>query len=245
MARKHAILSRNSYAHILFCTLWKVLYLISMRKNGLTKICPICNTQFYRPKCLLRIKTCSKKCGYINKRGKSVKHSGQFKKGFVPWNKGKKQYPHVTEAVIKSVTGNTFRRGKVLSEETKHKISASRKGKATGVGNPKWIKDRTKVKKSRHHAYDTEYKIWMRKVKNRDDWKCQISNSNCSGLLEAHHILPWAKFPELRYELNNGITLCRFHHPRKRDDEEKLASLFKTIVADKAVTFCLPRFWRS
>ena len=53
------------------------------------------------------------------------------------------------------------------------------------------------------------------------------------GKLEAHHILSWSKFPELRYEVNNGITLCHFHHPRKRNDEMTLSPFFQSLVKVK------------
>jgi len=78
-----------------------------------------------------------------------------------------------------------------------------------------------------------EYLVWMRQVKNRDYWKCQISNDDCSGRVEAHHILRWRDFPELRYEIKNGITLCHFHHPRKRVDEERYVVQFQELVAAK------------
>ena len=50
------------------------------------------------------------------------------------------------------------------------------------------------------------------------------------GNVVAHHILGFAQYPELRYEVNNGITLCHFHHPRKRIDEEKLIPVLKGLV---------------
>jgi len=54
---------------------------------------------------------------------------------------------------------------------------------------------------------------WKKAVFDRDDDTCK----KCSvrgGKLEAHHILPWARFPELRFEVENGITLCRSCHKR-------------------------------
>ena len=75
------------------------------------------------------------------------------------------------------------------------------------------------------------YKQWHKSVKYRDNWSCRIADVNCDGRLEAHHILSWKDFPELRYDINNGITLCHHHHPRKRSDVEKLSPYFKQLVA--------------
>ena len=60
----------------------------------------------------------------------------------------------------------------------------------------------------------------------------KISKSS-TGRIEAHHILPWSNYPELRYEINNGISLCHFHHPRKKNDEIKLAPMFNQLVLTK------------
>jgi len=100
-----------------------------------------------------------------------------------------------------------------------------------GKNNPRWIKDRNKIKIGDRVLHDPLYKQWHMSVKNRDGWKCKISNDSCSGRLEAHHILQWKDFPELRYEVNNGITLCHAHHPRKKEDVAKLSPYFKQLVA--------------
>lgn len=100
----------------------------------------------------------------------------------------------------------------------------------SGEKHPQWIAARTLVRRSDKKHLDSRYKQWMREVKNRDGWKCKMSNDDCSGCLEAHHICRWQDFPELRYEVNNGITLCHFHHPRKIDDEMKLAPSFRELI---------------
>ena len=74
------------------------------------------------------------------------------------------------------------------------------------------------------------YKDWRRKVWERDNLKCKLSNSDCSKKIIAHHILGWTKYPKLRYEVNNGITLCRHHHPRKRSEEMRLAPVFHKLI---------------
>lgn len=140
-------------------------------------------------------------------KGVSYSPKTQFKKGFAGLtNKGNKH-----------------------SDETKKMIGE--KGKRRIPWN--FIQDRTKVI-GRHNRnfHDSSYKGWRKAVKDRDGWKCKISDCNCNGKLVAHHILPWSKFPELRYEVNNGITLCHFHHPRKRNDEMSLSPFFQSLVKD-------------
>lgn len=61
--------------------------------------------------------------------------------------------------------------------------------------------------------------------------KRRINDNDCKGKLEAHHILPWSQFPQLRYNINNGISLCHFHHPRKKIDEIKFVPIFKELVS--------------
>ncbi len=46
-----------------------------------------------------------------------------------------------------------------------------------------------------------------------------------------HHILGFTAYPELRYEINNGITLCQAHHPLKRAEEKRLAPVFQELVS--------------
>ena len=91
--------------------------------------------------------------------------------------------------------------------------------------------DRTALRMGDDRFTDYRHKVWAKEVKNRDKWSCRIADNNCDGRLEAHHILPWNNFPELRYEVNNGITLCRHHHPRKKSEVEKLSPYFQKLVA--------------
>lgn len=50
-------------------------------------------------------------------------------------------------------------------------------------------------------------KQWRRDVFRRDDYTCQRCGAK-GGKLNAHHIKPWIDHPELRYDVENGITLC-------------------------------------
>lgn len=53
----------------------------------------------------------------------------------------------------------------------------------------------------------TEYKEWRQAVFERDKFTCVFCKKK-GGDLNADHIKPWAYFPELRYEVSNGRTLC-------------------------------------
>jgi len=146
--------------------------------------------------------------------------------------------------ISQSLSGNKNHSGHTHSAEVRKKISERSKenparfwlGKKrlhmTGEKHPNWVADRSKLKTGRSKAYDTKYKYWMLEVKKRDGWKCKISNEGCSGRLEAHHILDWTSYPELRYTVSNGITLCHSHHPRKRSDEAELSPFFQQLVTN-------------
>ena len=120
---------------------------------------------------------------------------------------------------------NTNKGGYKLSSETRLKISLGHKGEKSY----RWITDRTKLVK-RQERNDMAYKDWRRQVWSRDNWKCKIANQDCNGRIEAHHILGWTSYPELRYEINNGITLCHAHHPRKRIEEQRLIPIFQELL---------------
>lgn len=52
---------------------------------------------------------------------------------------------------------------------------------------------------------------WAKEVKMRDHYTCVVCGRR--GLhLESHHLNAWSSFPDERYDLDNGITLCKDHH---------------------------------
>jgi hypothetical protein len=63
----------------------------------------------------------------------------------------------------------------------------------------------------------SEYHQWRNSVIKRDK-KCVVCGKDKE--LHAHHIKPFAKYPELRTVLSNGITLCKTCH-RKMHRKEK------------------------
>lgn len=123
------------------------------------------------------------------------------------------------DRISKSLTG------KKLTKQHIEKIKKANSGEK----NWKWIKDRSKLKRH-NRRNDMAYKDWRRQVWLRDNFKCKIGNPDCKGRIEAHHILPWRDHENIRYEVNNGITLCHFHHPRKREEEIRLSPYFQEII---------------
>ena len=67
-------------------------------------------------------------------------------------------------------------------------------------------------KSERELAMQTiEYKLWRNAVFERDGWTC-IGCGQKGGILQADHIKPWKLYPELRYKVSNGRTLCKECH---------------------------------
>lgn len=71
---------------------------------------------------------------------------------------------------------------------------------------------------NRRIRYSKKMALWRLGVFTRDDYTCQICGArNGHGktiILHADHIKPFALFPELRFELSNGRTLCISCHKK-------------------------------
>jgi 5-methylcytosine-specific restriction endonuclease McrA len=126
-------------------------------------------------------------------------------------------------------------KGKQLSEETRQKISTARKGKPSGrLGIRHTVETRIKIsERTRERAwrgdqlpqykdgqlaerrgqrFSGEYKRWRFDVFARDHFTCQECGDARGGNLVAHHIKPFAAYPDLRFAVSNGITLCQKCH---------------------------------
>jgi hypothetical protein len=93
-----------------------------------------------------------------------------------------------------------------------------------------WVQDRNKLIESKKGRRNYLARVWRKEIYARDNFKCKINNKDCKGRIEAHHILPWAKFKELRFDINNGITLCKYHHPLKDKEVIEKAPLFINLI---------------
>ena len=55
------------------------------------------------------------------------------------------------------------------------------------------------------------FRLWREAVFARDNWTCQKTETK-GGKLHPHHIQNFAQFPELRFAIDNGITLSEKAH---------------------------------
>lgn len=65
--------------------------------------------------------------------------------------------------------------------------------------------------KNQKERNSKKYSKWRKNVFIRDRYICQKCGQQ-GGNLNAHHIKPWSKYPDLRFSIDNGITLCKNCH---------------------------------
>ena len=112
-------------------------------------------------------------------------------------------------------------RGVIWSEERRLWWSEKQKGKK---GHPHSLETRLQMREARlgSKSYNWKggltseaerirkslpYRLWRKAVFERDDYTCQDCGKR-GGKLNADHIKPFALFPELRFNVSNGRTLC-------------------------------------
>lgn len=121
------------------------------------------------------------------------------------------------ETASKTHKGKTSpMKNKHFSEETKNKMSKSKKGKFVGKNNHRWNPNLTDNERITGRFY-YEYYEWRPEVYKRDLYTCQKCGNSRGGNLNAHHIESYSNNKELRTSLENGITFCKrchknFHH---------------------------------
>lgn len=87
-------------------------------------------------------------------------------------------------------------------------------------GSVPWNKGKTGIKKRENPRYikkgrpitnsSLKRNEWGLAVRTRDGNKCKVCESTDD--ITAHHIVPWKKDESKRFEIDNGISLCRKCH---------------------------------
>lgn len=167
---------------------------------------------------------------------------GRFLKGNKSWQKGnRKHIPNCLfcEKIIDTSDKrrkfcnhscsmkHQYNNGRIVSKEFRNSIKGLKKGQTnsgsfkegdiriTKENNPNWNGGITPLnillrKKSM-------WKIWREAVFLRDNFTCQnknckLCNNKIGIMLHPHHIKPLSQFPELVFEIDNGITYCAEFH---------------------------------
>lgn len=85
-----------------------------------------------------------------------------------------------------------------------------REKRLRGDKHPNWRGGLTSENDTIRNSF--EYKLWRESVFERDDYTCVWcgAHSGCGTkiTLQADHIKSFALFPELRFDIDNGRTLC-------------------------------------
>jgi 5-methylcytosine-specific restriction endonuclease McrA len=164
---------------------------------------------------------------------RTEKHIEIYRKshlGKIPWNKGRKGFPafhnkgfqvgqknhtqkHSEESKKKSSesikaawASGKYKNRPPISRETKDKIRQSvrkvvRRGEDCHLWKGGVTEGNAKIRKS------FEMSEWRRKVFERDNYTCRECGIY-GKYLEAHHIKSFANHPELRFDVENGLTVC-------------------------------------
>ena len=136
----------------------------------------------------------------ISKAHVGYKFSEEAKKKMSLVRLGKKFKPHSEETKKKIGLANSVAlKGKKQSLETRKKRSQAQKGEK----GSNWQAGICQLNKAIRNSL--EYKLWREAIFTRDNWRSSKGNP---VLLNADHIKPFSLYPELRFALDNGRTLC-------------------------------------
>lgn len=156
------------------------------------KNCKYCGNEFevplYREK-----KYCSKKC---------VGKDFGFQKGVKSWITGKKK--EELREYYKNGWKGTFKKGQIAPTKG-IKYSEDRIKLMSGKNSARWEGGKSTYNKRVRNSQ--KFKDWRIKNFERDNYTCQKCMEK-GGELRAHHFNSFTDYPELRFDIDNGVTLC-------------------------------------
>lgn len=209
-------------------------------REVLEKNCIQCGKKFFKPIWISlknwneTRKYCSNECQSEFWRGKESRRKGKGL-GLVPWNKGRKSdkpaWNKGNGDYAKKLGFGKWMAGKKASLESRRKLSETMKKRVADGKHNFYIDGRTpEVKRIRTSL---EYKLWRESVFKRDNYTCQEcgvrSGNGKRVVLNADHIKPFSTHPELRFDINNGRTLCV---PCHKETDTYMGRIFKKKIND-------------
>lgn len=160
----------------------------------------------------------SKKNRIIIKKGKSKNCLTCSKSFYVyPYRLNNAQF---CSKVCFQKSGLLTVKGKIMNEIQKRKISKKALERVANGCHNWWQGGKTE--QNRQIRNSLEYKLWRTAVFTRDNFTCVwcglkfIKGITGNVILQVDHIKPFCDYPELRFAIDNGRTLCVECH-RKTD----------------------------
>ena len=162
------------------------------------------------------------KTGFITsgaiKKGEHRSSATEFKKGITSWNKGMKGYKAgETNPRWKGGKPKCIGCNQLLASLYAKRCRTCRDKFQHGINSPRWQGGITSLNHQIRTSLDI--KQWRETVFIRDDYTCRWckvrSGNGKAVILHADHIKPFAWYPELRFEITNGQTLCEPCHKWK------------------------------
>lgn len=94
-----------------------------------------------------------------------------------------------------------------ISSERQKEVARS----MCGQKSPSWKGEKAITPILKRIRNSALYKLWRETVFKRDNWTCVLCKKRGEEL-NADHIKPFSLFPELRFAIDNGRTLCIYCH---------------------------------
>jgi len=78
---------------------------------------------------------------------------------------------------------------------------------------------------------------WREAVYRLFDYTCQMCEAKSGNgkkiTLNAHHIKTWSEYPDLRWDISNGICLCKECHDQTKGREKEFEKLFIALIENR------------
>lgn len=86
--------------------------------------------------------------------------------------------------------------------------------KHLGENNGKWNSNLTDEERNENklRRESKELRNWRINIYKKDNFTCQICFSKEKKFLNAHHLYSFTEYKDLRFDLSNGVTLCKECH---------------------------------
>jgi hypothetical protein len=145
---------------------------------------------------------------------------------------------------------NMVAKGSTMSDESRRKMSEAAKNRPSNrIGKKHTVETRKKISQLTRERTDRgkdhynfkhgkairsfndrrkiEYQDWRKAVFERDHYTCVDCGDNKGGNLRAHHLKSFADNPDLRFDVDNGITLCHKCHELRHYKPDSIRSAVK------------------